>query len=454
MMALAKRRSHGMGFSLRASGLFFLLIGTGPSARADDWPQWLGPQRDGVWRETGILEKFPKDGPRVRWRVPVAAGYSGPAVAEGKVFLTDHVVAKGAKLPKNEFQRATIPGAERVLCFNEADGKLLWQHEYDCTYTISYPLGPRTTPVVHDGKVYTLGAEGNLVCLHTDTGKPVWSHDLKAEYHVKAPLWGFSAHPLLDGKKLICLVRGEGTTVVAFDKDTGKELWRALSAKEPGYCPPMIYEAGGKRQLIVWHGESINSLDPETGKVYWTQPAVTYSGMSISTPRKLGDELFFTAVFNMAMMLRLGADRPSAEVVWKGDTKKTGMYSVFSTPVFEDGYIYGSTTNGELMCIKAATGERLWTTLAPNNGKKGSSADVFIVKNGDRYFLATERGDLIIAKLSPKGYEEISRAHLLDVTSKAFGRDVVWSHPAFANRSVYTRNDKELVCVSLASEDK
>ena len=161
---------------------------------------------------------------------------------------------------------------ERVLCLNEADGKVLWHYEYDCPYSISYAAGPRAAPLVSDGKVYTFGAEGNLLCLDAETGRLLWSRDIKKELGVKAPTWGFAGHPLLDGNRLICLARGSGSTVVAFDKDTGKELWRALSAAEPGYSSPAIFEAGGKRQLIVFHPEAVNSLDPETGQLYWSVP--------------------------------------------------------------------------------------------------------------------------------------------------------------------------------------
>src|SRR5262249_20906965 len=218
----------------------------------------------------------------------------------------------------------------------------------------------------------------------------------------------------------------------------------------PGYCPPMIFEAGGTRQLIVWDADKLSSLDPETGKVYWSQEAKTYEAMSIPTPRQAGDELFVTATGATALLLRLDKDKPGAKVVWSGGPKKPGLYSVFSTPFFDGHYIYGSSTGGELVCLNADTGEKLWGTLAPLKDKKGLSADTFLVKNGDRFFLMTEQGDLIIARLSPKGYEEVGRAHLLEPTSVAFGRDVVWSHPAFANRSVYARDDKELVCVSRA----
>lgn len=139
---------------------------------------------------------------------------------------------------KNAFDASSIAGTERVLCLNAADGQVVWQRTYDSTYTLSYAAGPRTTPVVADGRVYTLGAMGQLACQNTRDGSVVWSRDFVADFGLKVPIWGVSAHPLLDGNKLICVVGGEGSVVVAFDKNTGRELWRALSAKEPGYCPP------------------------------------------------------------------------------------------------------------------------------------------------------------------------------------------------------------------------
>ena len=427
-----------------------------PALRADDWPQWLGPQRDGVWRESGILEKFPATGLKFRWRVPVGGGYTGPAVARGRVFLMDRQLAKGATSPANAFARGQIPGSERVLCFNEADGKLLWQHEYACAYTVSYAAGPRTTPTVHAGKVYTLGSEGNLVCLDAETGKPAWSRDFKKEFGIKTPLWGFAGHPLVDGQKLICLAGGDGSVVVAFDKDTGRELWRALSAKEPGYAPPMIYEFAGKRQLILWHPEAVNGLDPETGKVFWTHkhaPAVRF-GMTIPTPRQAGDLLFLTSFYNGSLLLRIASDQPA--VVWqsqKVSEKDTdGLHSVMATPLIESGHIYSPCSYGQFRCLKLATGERLWETFAPTSGKSERWGHAFVVKHGERTFIFSEKGDLVIAKLSPEKYEEISRTPLLAPANRDPGRPVVWSHPAFANRSIYARNDKELICASLAVE--
>jgi len=442
--------------SVRFMALVLLLIAARP-LHADDWPQWLGPQRDSVWRETGIVEKFPDKGPPVSWRTAIGAGYSGPAVAHGRVYLTDRQLSQGVSNPANPFERGTIPGVERVACLDESTGKILWHHDYDCPYTVSYPAGPRATPLISDGKVYALGAEGNLFCLDAGDGKVLWSRDFKKDYGIRTPMWGFSAHPLLDGNHLICMVGGTNTTVVAFDKESGKEIWHALTAKEPGYCPPVIFEAGGKRQLIVWNPESVNSLDPETGAVYWSEPAKIQAGMTIATPRKLDDFLFLTCFYNGSLMLRLDRDKPAATRVWQSqrvsEKNTDALHCTMSTPFLEDGYIYGVCSYGQLRCLKAGTGDRVWETLNATtpDGKEMRWANAFIVKNGGRFFLFNEKGDLIIAKLSPQGYKEISRAHLLEPTNTAAGRDVLWSHPAFADRRMFARNDKEIICVELGS---
>ncbi|HXJ55727.1 MAG TPA: PQQ-binding-like beta-propeller repeat protein [Verrucomicrobiae bacterium] len=431
------------------------LLGLSLRVQADDWPQWLGPQRDGVWRETGIMKTLPTNGLKFRWRTAIGAGYSGPAVAKGRVFVMDRRVPEGTTKPANAFDRSTIPGTERVLCLGESDGSIVWQHEYDCPYAVSYASGPRTTPSVQDGKVYTLGAEGNLLCLDTDKGTVIWARAFKKDFAVKTPMWGWAGHPLLDGRKLICLVGGQDSLVVAFDRNTGKEVWRALNAREPGYAPPMIYEYGGKRMLIMWHPEAVNALDPETGRVLWIHPTpLVRSGMTIATPLKVGNLLFLTSFYNGSLLLRINADKPA--VVWQSqkvsERDTDGLHSVMATPLIDQGYIYSPCSYGQFRCLRLETGERLWETFAPTSGKSERWGHAFVVKYGDRTFLFSEKGDLIIAKLSPEKYEEVSRAHLLDPVNHDPGRPVVWSHPAFANKSIYARNDKEIVCVSLANE--
>lgn len=440
---------------------FALTLTCSSITNADDWPQWLGPQRDGVWREAGLIEKFPEGGPRVRWRTPIGGGYSGPAVAQGKVIITDRILAADASNPDNPFnKKARVDGSERVLCLDEATGKLLWKHEYDCTYQVSYAAGPRCSPAVSGDKVYTLGTMGDLLCLDLNTGKLLWSKNLPTEYKIDVPFWGFAGHPLVDGDRLICLVGGKGSVAVAFDKNTGKELWRALSSKEPGYAPPTICEFGKQRQLIIWNPTAVNALDPESGKVYWSQPfpgkRPVKAGMTIATPRCDGDRLFVTTFYDGPLMVRV-KDEPG--VIWRGKGRgempddTDGLHCVSSTPYFKGDYIYGVDSYGELRCLKAETGERLWSTDKATTGKSTRWGNAFIVAQGDRFVLFNELGDLIIAKMSPQGYDELSRANILVPTNtmaEPKGRRVIWSHPAFANRSVYARNDKEIICVSMA----
>ena len=436
---------------------FASLFLSGSALCADDWPQWLGPKRDSVWRETGILAKFPEGGPKVLWRVKAAYGYAGPAVANGKVYLADFVTdADPIKLgaPGN---LPHIDGQERIQCFDARTGDRLWSKEYPCHYAISYPAGPRCTPTVHEGKVYSLGAEGNLVCRDAADGKELWSKDFKRDFKAKTPPWGFCGHPLVVGKKLICIVGGEAGIVYAFDKDSGAEIWHALEAVQPGYSAPAIIEAGGARQLLIWHAQSLNSLDPESGRPHWSKPLEAEFGMAIMVPRKSGDLLFAGGIGFKALCVRLSPDRPDATELWRGK-KDDAVYPVNSEPFLENGCIYGVDQPGALRAVKLETGQRLWETFRPVAGtdksEKINSGTAFLVKNGDRFFLASETGELIIAKLSPAGYEEIDRWKMLEPTNKAFApdRNVVWSHPAFADRCVYARNDKELVCVSLAAD--
>lgn len=426
-----------------------------PGARADDWPQWLGPQRDAVWRETGIIDQLPAGGPPVLWRAEIGAGFSSPAVVKGKLFVTDRVIPKDVTRPKDPFATSQIPGVERVLCLNEADGKELWKHEYDCPYTVSYASGPRTTPLVHDGRVYTLGTMGDLLCLDTLTGKVIWSKDCKKDYDLKIPLWGIASSPLLDGDKLICLAGGENGRVLALDRRTGKEIWRSVPAKEIGYCPPVIYTINGRRQLIIWHPGAVNGLDPETGRILWSEPWAIRSELSVTMPRLAGNDLFLTAFYNGAALLRFEAGKTNPAVVWRtqkqSERDTTHLNSIISTPFIEDGYVYGACSYGQFRCLKLETGERVWETFVPTGGKEARWATAFIMKHDRRYFLFSEKGDLIIANLTPKGYAETSRAHIIDPLNPDPGRLVVWTQPVFANRHLYIRNDREMLCVDLAA---
>ena len=472
-----------MASTFRLAPFVLVVLSVSIPARGDDWPQWLGTGRDGAWREAGLVEKFPEGGPPVRWRAPVGGGYAGPAVAGGRVFVTDWVPAGDGKPAPDATGRRVRRGKERVHCLRESDGSTVWTHEYDCPYGIDYAAGPRTTPVVDGDRVYTLGAEGHLVCLDIASGKPVWSAQVAGGDDAPVPTWGMSAHPLIDGDKLITLTARKDAVAAAFDKRTGKPLWSALSARSPGYCPPMVYEAAGVRQLIVWHPESVNGLDPETGKLFWSVPfGPVENDVSIATPRlfrdeKLGDLLLVSQSWDGTLVIKLGkhpqTGTPTAETLWqrgggRGGRGKDVLHVLMAAPLVRGGFIYGVHSTGQLRCLDVLGQKVSWETLAPTTGDEPANwATAFLVPHepaGDggaktadanapfRAYLANENGELIVAELSPTGYRELSRAKLLKPTNGDAGRPVVWCHPAFANRSVYWRNDRELVCVSLALE--
>jgi outer membrane protein assembly factor BamB len=446
--------------------LVALMVVRVPSLLAEDWPQWLGTKGDSVWSETGIVRELPKDGPRVLWQTPISSGYSGPAMANGSVYVTDRILGKGAMNPDDPFNNnVTTPSSERVHCLNAKTGSEKWKYEYDCPYKISYPAGPRATPAISGGKVYTLGAMGDLLCLDVTYGKVIWSKNFPRDYKATVPMWGFCSHPLIYKNLVICIVGGEGATVVAFDKDSGNEKWKALNAKEPGYSSPVLITSGGKDQVVVWHAKAINGLDPLTGKKLWSVGLEPAYGMAIMAPRQSGDRLFAAGIGGAGVVLKLEGEKVTP--IWQEGMvagkewipKSRGLYPVNMTPFIEKGVIYGVDQPGMLRAVDLETGKKLWFTFKPVIGKdeeedfdNAKSGTAFIVKNGDRFFIFSETGELIIAKLTREGYSEISRAKLLEPTGTAHNRKVVWSNPAYADKCGYFRNDKEIICVSLAQK--
>jgi outer membrane protein assembly factor BamB len=435
--------------------------------RADDWPQWLGPQRDDVWREQGLLDSIPKEGLKVRWRAPAAMGYAGPAVANGKVYFLDREVKPGAQAPKDPFSRPPgIAGNERVICLDAATGKLLWKFEYDCPYTVSYAGGPRTTPAVDGDRVYTYGTEGHLHCLDANTGKMIWGRRLSEQ---PTPMWGYASHPLVDGDLVYVTVADPKGILYALNKKTGELAWQAIPTKECGYSPPVIRESNGKRQLIQWYPAGITSMDPATGKVYWTvaQKPMEY-GVSIVTPQlmhdeKLGDFLFVSSQYGGAVMCKLDKDEsgnPTGKLLYNrvsGKRDSDAIQTLMATPVLRGGYVYGLDARGQLRCLIAQTGDRVWesTAVTTYDQPPVSWASSFITPLGDaggRTLFANEHGDIVLGDLSPKEFKEIGKVHLIDPSNTDAHRPTLWCHPAYAHKCIYWKNDKEIVCFSFAKE--
>jgi outer membrane protein assembly factor BamB len=431
-----------------------------PAVHAEDWPQWRGAGRLGMWNETRIIDEFPDEGLKVIWRAPIRSGFAGPAVSEGRVFALDW---------QEDPQSRTLDGIERLVALDEETGSVLWTHEWATSYRMlqgSYAIGPRATPTVDGDRVYVVGASGVLRCVNVQTGNLIWTKNYIDDYDTSVATWGVASAPLVDGDRLIAIVGGEpDALVVAFNKQTGEELWHAVNVVgEMGYAQPVIYDAGGARQLIVWHAAALVSLNPETGAVYWEQPWEVGAGMSVATPVRDGNFLLVSQFYNGSMMMRLDTDRPSATMLWKGSSRSElpdetdGLHSMITTPIVRGNYVYGVGSYGELRGLSARTGERLWVSGEMTAQARWGTA--YMVQQGDRYFVSNDDGDLIIARFTPEGYIEHDRTSLIEATSSSgygpqrrFDRAVSWSHPAYANRHIVQRNDKEILRASLAVSD-
>ncbi|MCA9134096.1 MAG: PQQ-like beta-propeller repeat protein [Planctomycetales bacterium] len=426
----------------------WLLLGLATSLLAEDWPQWMGPGRDNVWSAKGVLKKFPAAGLKVVWRAPVANGYAGPAVVGEFAYVTDFETEVDVKV--SNFDRREMPGSERVHCLDAGTGQPLWSAEHAVTYAISYPSGPRCTPLVDGDRLYTLGAEGHLQCFERRTGDILWARELKQEYGTNSALWGYASHPLIDGNKLLCLAGGQGTHAVALDKLTGQELWRYGTASEQGYAPPKIIEAGGVRQLILTSPDYVAAVDPESGKEYWKEEYGASSGSIIMTPVHAGNYLFVGGYSHRNLMLELDADRAAARPLFR-DRPKLGVSPVNVQPFLQDdNLMIGIDQGGELMAVDIPSGERLWSTGQPLGKRPVGNGTAFIVKNGSRFLLFTEAGELVMANITREGYQELDRTQVIQPTNNAFGRPVVWSAPAFAQGRMFVRNDEELLCIELS----
>lgn len=421
--------------------LFILCFISSSIVFSQDWPDWRGQNRDGIWTESGIIEKFGSNELTKKWTVPIGSGYSGPTVANGKVYVTDLLTKPNQ--------------TEGVLCFDEKTGEKIWEFRYDCEYMgVGYPAGPRTSVVINNNKAYSLGTMGNLFCFNAENGKILWQKDLNKEYEIRMPTWGIAATPLIVDEKIILQISGNNNAcVVAFNKNSGKEIWRNLN-DVAGYSAPILIEKNGKRVAVVWTAESLSGLNPENGKIFWRFPWKVGSGMSIATPVLYKDHIFVSCFYSGSLLIKLKDDYTSAEKIWQrsgeSERKTDALHCVMNTPIIIDDHIYGVDSYGELRCLDFASGDRIWEDLTAVN--KDRWANIHFIQHGNKTWMFNEHGELIISELSPKGFKEISRAKLIEPTKKQLGRGVTWTHPAFANKHVFIRNDNVLVCANLAKQ--
>jgi outer membrane protein assembly factor BamB len=400
-------------------GLLLLTGCLGSAASAADWPQFLGPNRDSVSPQTGLFEAWPQGGPPVVWQRPIGSGFSGPVVAGGRLVL---VHRQGDK--------------EIVACLDAATGKEHWQFAYPSGYRDDFGMdeGPRSTPVIAGNHVYTLGAEGRLHCLDVATGKKIWDRSLNAEYQVPKGFFGVATSPLVEGNLVLVNVGGKQAGIVTFDRDTGKEVWRATN-HEASYSSPVAATFNGKRQVIFFTREGIVLLEPRTGAITYSKRwrARMHASVNAATPLVAGDLVFVSACYGTgAILLHIGPDH--VEELWKNDEAMSNHYN---TCVQNKGYLYGfhgrQEEGARLRCVELKTGKIQWTDDHTGCGSMILVQDQLIVLN--------EHGQLVLIEATPVSYKEKARAQVLTAPCR--------SPIALADGLLYGHDSKKLVCWKL-----
>lgn len=415
--------------------LHFALVAIPLVLAAGDWPQFRGPDRDNVSTAAEGIRAMPAGGWPVRWRQAVQYGWASPVVVDGRVYIFDAELLD----PKSR---------EQIHCFDAASGETLWTFAYEADYVEwvfqeAQRSGPSATPLIENGRLYCLGACGVVHCLDAATGAVRWRRDLGDDFGIR-PMQ-CRASPLVEDGLLILLPGGRpGTCLVALDPETGATVWQALD-EEVSNSSPFAITAGGVRQIVAWTGDSIAALNPSTGGVLWRFPVKTSNNDDIATPVSDGGNLLVSG-----LMLRLDGTNPPVPL-WPD--KFVGTKHILSntcSPFLRGDFVYGARSRGELACLRVDTGESVWETDEVTELKSGASVHLFPA-GGDRFFLFNDQGELILAELSPAGYREIGRSRILEPTSP-FAGFRAWVPPAFADRSVFARNDREVVCIALPGD--
>lgn len=395
------------------------------AVQAGDWPQWRGPARDGTCEGLALPERLP-DKLTPRWRRPISGGYGGIAVVAGRVYLLD--------------RRTTPREVERVVCLDAGTGKERWAYEQPVVYgKLDYGNGPRSTPTVHDGRVYAYGALGHLHCLDAVSGKKVWSRDLVTDFKGRVPTWGHASSPLVVDGRVVVQVGGQpDACLVALDAATGKEAWHSLPDR-PGYASVVLVRGTDYRQLVTWTPENIVGLEPATGKALWKEPVegVTYD-VAISDAVHSEGVVLVSNYWSGAKAVRLDSRGLRPEVAWEGKQLRLLM----STPLVRDGHVYALDRHHGLLCIELKSGEVKWQDkhITPRGNNPQAS---LVWVDRDRALILNEKGELLLAQLRPAGYKALGKASVLGPT---------WAHPAYADGCLFARNDEEVVCVPLVPE--
>jgi outer membrane protein assembly factor BamB len=431
---------------------------------AADWPEFLGPTRNGVSPETGLLEKWPEKGPPILWSKPVGTGYSAPSV-RGNRLVVHH----------------RIGDEEIVECLEAATGDRIWRHAYSSRFIdpFGYNNGPRSTPLLTEERCYTFGAEGKLVCLDLRTGALVWERDTHKDWEVPEAFFGAGSSPILENGLLLMMVGGQPNSgMVAFDPGTGKTVWESVGEKNwagapmigwPGeplvtwrtfdkqasYATPVAATLNGKRHILSLMRQGLVSLEPATGEVnfsFWFRARINES-VNAANPVVVDDLVLISAAYSRmgSVLLRVKPDGKSVEEIWRS----TVLEMHWATPIYHDGFLYGFSGRNEpdarFRCVEFKTGKLMWdrdeswrtrSTRTPPAFGRGSCT----LADGKLIVLG-EGGLLGLFKVNPNQPEEISRVQVPQLQYPC------WAGPILSNKRLYLRSEDRLVCLDLEQKE-
>ncbi|MCX5648150.1 MAG: PQQ-binding-like beta-propeller repeat protein [Planctomycetota bacterium] len=405
-MRTARRKAVVMGLAA------LVVTWAAGELRADDWPQWRGPNRDGISKETGWRTQWPEGGPKVLWRADVGAGYSSFAVVGGRVYTMGNA-------DKND----------TVFCLNADTGEIVWRKSYPCGEG-DHP-GPRATPTVDGKVVYTLSREGHLLALDAASGNPIWGKHLPKDFGAKPEQWGFACSPLVLGDRLIL----DAGPTLALNKQTGALVWKSGEDKA-GYSSPTVFEVGGKTLLAVFpeFGPILRQAadGKELARLRWE----TSYGVNVATPIVQGNRVFFSSGYDKGCVLLELGDSGFKEIY-----QNKNMRNHANGCILWEGRLYGFDGQvdggGKLVCLDFQTGERKW-----QQGGLGTGA--LMLADG-KLIVISERGELVVAEASPAAYRELARAKVLEKTC--------WTMPVLSGGRIYCRNHEgKIVCVDVRAK--
>jgi outer membrane protein assembly factor BamB len=392
-----------------------------PAGPADDWPQWLGPKRDGVSPARDLLTKWPDAGPPVLWRAKSGEGYAAVAVAGGRAYT---LLQDGDN--------------EAVVCWRADTGRELWRFRYPAHFANSFGSGPRATPTVDGDRVYTVGATGMLHCLEAATGKKLWEHDLLRDFDAENLPWGVAFSPLVEGDLLFANPGGRGgKSLAAFDKRTGKLVWKALD-DTAGYSSPIAVTAAGVRQVVFFTGDGVVGVTPADGKLLWRYPWETDFGVNAATPlflrARTGDQVhdyvFITSGYHKGCaLLELTRGRDGAFAV-KPVYEHARFCSRFTTPVRVGDHLFG-IDDRDLVCMEVRSGRVTW--------RQRGVGECGLMAAAGHLLVLGETGTLALVEAKGDGYHEAASYQALD------GK--CWTPPTLADGRLYLRNEQEVVCL-------